>query len=223
MTKTTTTPSTTQTISPQEREEKLRFPYSGVSKQRVAQSTGTPKTPSDLYAEAHAQALIHEAQVEAALILKSLQIQEAQARAKAAMEAVMRSEEEEKRFRSFAERYVIERAGGLVNPLKDGFDAVCDAKAIYKMIDNAAVEYRPDYSAGVTGAQGAVGMSQPQSAPPAVPIMSVIDAQQMARHAYEAGRMARQASPLLPDAAKAGAPPPGAWDRLKAMSKGQKI
>jgi len=145
MTKTLTTPLTTQVISPQERDEKRLYDFLHGSKAKVSRSTGLHKTPLEQYEDNLVQGSnktatqVHEAWQAAAKIWAKQINDTLNAdiinKLEKALEADMRSNAEVDRYRTFAEQFVLRR--GPVTA-KEGFDAVCDAKAIYKMIDNSA-------------------------------------------------------------------------------------
>ena len=100
--KTPTIPSTMLTSLARQRDERERFVYSHASKLKDAPLTGLPKMLLEQFRELAQR-----------------------------IEAQMRNEQEEQRFRSFVERYIIEVASKFNDPLKDGFNAICDGKAIY--------------------------------------------------------------------------------------------
>jgi hypothetical protein len=93
---------------------------------------------------------------------------------------------EEQRYRSFVERYVIERSPLHKDALKDGWSCILDAKALYKMIDNSAGEYRPSPETPQTGQAGKAtampaqlsGATGPSGPPygPIGPVQSIHDA-----------------------------------------------
>lgn len=71
--------------------------------------------------------------------------------------------EESKRFRSFAERYIVERAGTFAQgekELEDAWKCILSATSIYKMIDGAANKFRTQdpYAGMASQAQGMPGV-----------------------------------------------------------------
>ena len=194
MTKTLTTPSTMLASLRRAMEELQLYVYLHGSKPKDAPLTGPPKMPSGPYEEAHAQAAA--AHKEWAKRFNKTPLE--QYEVYRAEDRAMRSEQEADRYRSFVERFVLARAGSLGN-LKDGFNAVCDAKAIYKMIDDSAHDYRPRYDDPVPGPIGVTGAF----------VGPGVTGQQQTRAYAQAGLLGQSAQGSLPDApsARGGMPP----------------
>jgi hypothetical protein len=125
-------------------EEMQRYAYLHGSKPKASQLTGLPKTRSVMSG-------VFEAACRAATIAEINRIYEQE------YYRMGIQNPEEQRYRSFVERYVIERSPLHKDPLKDGWAAILDAKALYKMIENSAGEYRPSPETPQAGQAGQLG------------------------------------------------------------------
>ena len=136
MTKTPTTPSTMWPTLQRWLDERVRYAYLHGSKPKVSQLTGTPKTASELYVDARKSAAVYE-------------------------DRGYWMDNEEQHYRDFAEKFVLARCKDFTKQ-SDGFDAVCDAKAVFKMIQATAGSFRD--TTGPTGARVGLSNSDLQAA-----------------------------------------------------------
>lgn len=120
--------------------------------------------------------------------------------------------EEVKRFRSFAERYIIERASkfGTENELDDVWECLLRAKTAYKMVHRVAVEFedKPE------DAQPQQAWGAPAQAQYSKNLQHAMSLQHAANQAA-AVAAARRAGP--------GNPPPGTMLRVKLPEKSPAI
>lgn len=109
--------------------------------------------------------------------------------------------EEVKRFRSFAERYVIERAAQFRadHELEDAWECVSAAKTVYKMAARQANEFNPEAN-DVPQTQGAQ-----RSPPPSNPVPMTLQQMQAQAHVLRnpvTGKPGQQVRVKLPEDAK---------------------